>query len=61
MLFSLIDSLIGGQRDGQGVALGDEGGHFLLVNVKKKYSRILFLWHMTPLDLLHQPIEIKRN
>ena len=41
MLFSLIDSLIGGQRDGQGVVLGDDGGHFLLhckhVSRKKKY------------------------
>ena len=33
MIFSLTDSLIGGQKDGQGVALGDDGGHFLLVTV----------------------------
>ena len=31
MIFSLADSLIGGQREGQGVVLGGDGGPFLLV------------------------------
>ena len=38
-IFLLTDSLIGGQRDGQGVVIGGDGGHFLLVTVNTFLGR----------------------
>ena len=35
----LTDSLIGGQRDGKGVVIGGDGGHFLLVTVNTFLGR----------------------